>query len=117
MLNQSFLKKMEDNLLNQRQDLLSKIKQKVDIDIDGDETDEIQGKMLIELNAYLSTRDGSKILQINNALKRIDNSTYGLCQDCGENIPEKRLLINPHFLTCINCAEKRECEAKQKKRF
>lgn len=117
MLNKSFLKKMKDNLLYQKQDLLAKAKQKVDIDVDGDETDEIQGKMLIELNAHLSIRDGTKILQINDALNKIENSTYGLCQDCGENIPEKRLMINPHFLTCITCAEEREHEAKQRKRF
>lgn len=94
-----------------------KFEQPVDIDTSGDETDEIQGNMLLELVNQLSSRDNFKITRINDALQKIENNTYGLCEDCGENIPEKRLLANPHFLTCIFCAEDRELEDKQRKRF
>lgn len=117
MLGKKFLKKIKENLLVQRDELLGKSVQKPDIDTDGDETDEIQGNILIELHNQLSTRNNAKLMQIEDALKRIEDKSYGICQDCDEPIPEKRLLVNPYFLTCISCAEEREAENKHRKRF
>jgi DnaK suppressor protein len=73
--------------------------------------------MLIELNNQMNSRNSIKLAQIESAIKRIDDKTYGLCEDCGESIPEKRLLLNPYFQTCISCAEEREAEEKQRKRL
>jgi DnaK suppressor protein len=115
-MNKMFLKKIKENLLLQRKDLMIKSSQPIDVDTEGDETDEVQGKMLLELHQKLSSRDEFKVIQINDALQKIEDNTYGLCQDCGEQIPEKRLLSNPHFLTCVACAEDREIEQKQRKR-
>lgn len=95
---------------------MKQTKRDVDIDTDGDETDEIQAGILIDINNQLTTRNSEKLVQIAEALHRVDNKTYGLCLDCGEMIPEKRLLINPYFQTCISCAEEREAEVKQRKR-
>ncbi len=117
MLGKKFLKKIKENLLAQRDELLGKSVQKPDIDTDGDETDEIQGNILIDLHNQLSTRNNTKLMQIEDALKRIEDKSYGICQDCEEAIPEKRLLVNPYFLTCISCAEEREAESKQRKRL
>lgn len=117
MLSKQFLAEMKTTLIQQRQELNNKTRQKVDVDTDGDETDEIQGNMLLELTNQFNARDNAKLVQIEEALTKITNSTYGVCEDCDEDIPEKRLLINPHFLTCVFCAEEREVEAKQKKRF
>lgn len=119
MANKTFLKKMKEKLISERKALLEKstISQDIDlVDVDGDEVDEIQGKMLIELQKKLTQRKSNKLSQIDIALDKIDLKTYGLCEDCGEAIPEKRLLINPHFLICIGCAEDREIEEKQRKR-
>jgi DnaK suppressor protein len=95
---------------------VSRATQRPIIDTDGDETDEIQGNILIEMHNQLHTRDNIKVIQIDNAIKRIDEKKYGLCQECGEDIPEKRLSINPYFLICITCFEEREAEIKQRKR-
>jgi DnaK suppressor protein len=117
IMKKSFLKKAIKILLAEKQELLKQTTLDVDIDTEGDETDEIQGNMLIEMNNHLNIRNSAKLLQIEAALKRIDDNTYGLCLDCNESIPEKRLLSNPHFQTCISCAEERELEEKQRKRF
>lgn len=111
------MRKIKEQLLIQKKELANKTIRSngMDIvDVDGDETDEIQGNMLIELNNQLYTRNSSKLAQIDGALQRIEERTYGLCEDCGEDILEKRLLINPHFLTCISCAEERETETKKR---
>lgn len=117
MLNKVFLSKMKEQLLAQKKEILAQTQQERDIDMEGDETDAIQGNMLAEMNNRLTSRASSKLKQIDDALAKIDKKTYGLCQDCDEAIPEKRLLLNPHFLTCVSCAEERETEEKQRKRL
>lgn len=113
-----FLNRIKESLLQQKKEILAQSqRQERDIDMDGDETDAIQGNMLAEMNNRLGTRAVVKLKQIEDALLRIEKQTYGLCQDCGETIAEKRLLHNPHFLICISCAEDREAEEKQRKRL
>lgn len=120
MTSKVFIKKIKENLLNEKRELLTRAAREqnldVDIDLDGDETDEIQGKMLIELHNTLNGRSAAKIIAIDNALKRIDEKSYGHCEECGEEIPEKRLLANPHFQTCVGCAEDKEKEERQRRR-
>lgn len=116
-MNKTFLLKVKDLLLIEKQEVLKQTIRNIDIDTEGDETDEIQGKLLIELTAQLNIRNAAKLIQIETALKRIEDKSYGRCLDCDEFIPEKRLLNNPHFQTCISCAEERESEEIQRKRL
>jgi DnaK suppressor protein len=111
------LAQIKEKLLTMKSELLIKANKLPDIDTDGDETDEVQGNLLIEIANQLSSRDISKISLVNNALRKIEDSSYGLCEDCEEEILEKRLLANPCFKTCVLCAEAREAEEKQRKRF
>jgi len=46
------------------------------------------------------------IIQIDNALLRIENKTFGICTDCGVEINEERLNVVPYAAFCISCAEK-----------
>lgn len=117
MFSKSFLKRVKEQLLSERDELTGKVVKPADIDTDGDETDEVQGNLLIELENQLNSRNNQKINQINDALKRLSEKTYGLCQDCEEEIPEKRLSLNPYFVVCVSCAEEREAEIKQRKKF
>jgi DnaK suppressor protein len=115
-LKQTLIRKIKEQLLFQRKELTNKSVRQTDsdtIDMDGDETDEIQGNMLMELNNQLHTRNSTKLAQINGALQRIESKTYGICEECGEDIPDKRLMFNPYFLTCVACAEDREAELKR----
>jgi RNA polymerase-binding transcription factor len=104
------LKLMKEKLIAEKANLLQQAIQEVDVDMDGDETDEIQGKILLQLTNQLNTRNISKLSKIESALQRIEDNTYGLCLDCEEPIADKRLLSNPYFQTCIDCAEEREAE-------
>jgi len=103
-IKKSFLNKMKDLLLEERKNIFNLCESPVDsVDSHGDDTDEIQANMLVQLANKLNERNASRISKINDALKKINDNTYGLCEDCGDCIPEKRLTINPHFLTCISC--------------
>ncbi|MGE0883635.1 MAG: TraR/DksA family transcriptional regulator [Blastocatellales bacterium] len=44
--------------------------------------------------------------QIEKTLARIDEGVYGVCEECGEKIPVKRLEALPHATRCISCEEK-----------
>lgn len=45
-----------------------------------------------------------EISQINAALARIENGTFGTCTTCGEPVGDKRLATIPHAAQCIACA-------------
>ena len=56
----------------------------------------------------LARRREQLLHEISKALKRIDNSDYGYCEECSEAIAVKRLQINPVALYCIECSNKLE---------
>lgn len=45
---------------------------------------------------------------IDDALESLDEGTYGMCADCGEEISEKRLQALPFARLCVECQSKRE---------
>lgn len=53
----------------------------------------------------LQANEYEELRMIDKALKAIDDGTYGACQDCGNPIAEKRLLLYPNATRCITCQE------------
>ena len=53
-------------------------------------------------------RESKLIKKIKNALERMDNGTFGICESCGENISIKRLKARPVTTQCIECKTKEE---------
>jgi DnaK suppressor protein len=59
----------------------------------------------------IKDRERKLILKVKEALDRIDNGTFGICESCGRSISEKRLMARPVTTQCIDCKteeEKRE---------
>jgi len=52
--------------------------------------------------------DKQKWMAVNDALARIEKGTYGICQDCGEEIAFPRLEAFPTAELCVNCQRQRE---------
>lgn len=53
--------------------------------------------------------DNRRILQlIDEALKRVDDGSYGLCVECQQDVQKKRLEAVPWARHCIECQEKQE---------
>lgn len=46
------------------------------------------------------------LAQINEALRRINDGTYGSCEKCSASIPRERLEILPHARFCVPCQQK-----------
>ncbi|NVM20400.1 MAG: RNA polymerase-binding protein DksA [Desulfobacterales bacterium] len=61
-------------------------------------------------NFTLRIRDRERklIAKIREAIERIDNGTYGICESCGEEISIKRLKARPVTTQCIECKTKEE---------
>ena len=66
-------------------------------------------------NFELRIRDRERRLlnKIRDALDRIDNGEFGVCEECGEEIGEARLKVRPVTTLCINC--KMEEEVKERR--
>ena len=69
-----------------------------------------------ERNFELRIRDRERrlILKINEALARIEDGTFGVCEECGADISEERLKARPVTTLCIKCKETAEAEEKKK---
>lgn len=68
------------------------------------------GTETFERSKDLSLRENAlrQLDAIDRALERIDQGTYGICEECGSPIPEARLEAFPMATTCIRCQEARE---------
>ena len=67
-------------------------------------------------NFELRIRDRERKLakKLREALQRIDDGTFGICEVCGKDISEKRLMARPITTLCIGCKTKQEEQAKQR---
>jgi DnaK suppressor protein len=67
---------------------------------------------VVDLSEDISLRQLSahreNLQKIDEALRKADEGTYGICEDCGEEISEKRLKILPFAIYCTDCQENRE---------
>ena len=50
--------------------------------------------------------------QIEEALRRLDEGSYGRCVDCGRELPEERLEARPEAARCVECQAKAESHAR-----
>lgn len=78
-----------------------------------DETDLASSLIQQQLNCTIRDREYSKLRRIDAALDRIDEGTYGHCEDCDEEIGMKRLENQPWAELCITHAEEKEREESQ----
>jgi len=80
----------------------------------GDNYDIASSERDRELMYMLGDRERKKVKEIDNALLKIKEGTYGICDECGEPISKKRLKIIPYSNLCINCQSRAEEEEKKK---
>lgn len=62
------------------------------------------------LSLRLRERESGLVTKIEDALKRLDQGRFGICEACGGKISEKRLQHRPVTTRCIRCKEKQERE-------
>ncbi len=53
----------------------------------------------------LQLETAAALTQIRQALRQVEEGTYGICESCGEEIGAERLKVMPFATRCIHCAE------------
>ena len=121
-MRKAFLKKMREKLLEMRAQLLRNVQSDLH---EGREQTKDEGMDTYdiasdardrEISLILNDRDRDKALAIDDALARIDENTYGVCDSCESDIAEARLEALPFTRLCVSCQAEREKEAKSMKR-
>jgi DnaK suppressor protein len=112
------MKPIKDMLLKRREELIREIARRSKAtavsgvsDI-GDILDSVSEERTRELDMILTDREKQKLKQIEDALDRIEENTYGLCEECGVKIPRARLKVVPFAKYCVECKETIEREEK-----
>ena len=75
-----------------------------------------RASMESERNFELRIRDRERKLigKIKEALERIEDGSFGICDECGEDISEQRLKARPVTTLCIDCKKRQEKDEKVK---
>ena len=111
---------MFKGLLNQRiDDLLDEANKTVNDMTDDQENfpdPNDRASLESDRNFELRIRDRERklIRKMQEAIARIDNGTFGICERCGGPISEKRLIARPVTTLCIECKTKEEKLEKQR---
>ena len=74
----------------------------------GDLADQASGNNEVHIQLKLKQTDAKILQAIEEALRRIDEGTFGVCRDCGEPIADARLDAIPWTRVCISCKEKQK---------
>jgi DnaK suppressor protein len=112
------MKPIKDMLLKMREDLVrgiarrSKATAVSGVSDIGDILDSVSEERTRELDMILTDREKQKLKQIDDALERIEENTYGFCEECGVKIPRARLKVVPFAKYCVECKEAIEREEK-----
>jgi len=73
----------------------------------GDEMDVARASAAVDTHANLIDRAEGRLRLIDEALARVDNGTYGICADCGDEIGLERLKVLPFAVRCVDCESRR----------
>ena len=121
-MRKTFLKTARDTLLEMKKQLLKEIQQDLK---QGRESSKDEGMDTYdlaseerdrEINYLLSDRDRTKLHSIDQALGRIEEGTYGICESCEGEITPERLKAMPFTRLCVQCQSERETEARRNRR-
>ncbi len=61
-----------------------------------------------EVDLAFTDHERHELADIGAALQRLDNEDYGVCTDCGADIPLARLKVQPQALRCVGCESSQE---------
>jgi DnaK suppressor protein len=80
----------------------------------GDSIDITTAEQTDATDLLFQDRLKAMLQEIEGALRKLDDGTYGECEECGDPIVAKRLEIQPTARYCVECKEEIEQEAKRR---
>ena len=102
-----------------REDLLATLRSRTDAPDDeapaiaplahqGQSDDAPQSDMLSDIEQHLADHESALLHEIDIAIGKLESGGAGICEACGQDIPEDRLLATPTARLCIACQEQLE---------
>jgi len=116
-----FLKQAAEMLEDMKRQAMKEMQDHVKVETEGikdegrDTYDLASDERDREINLILNDREREKLLAIDEALQRIKEKTYGICESCEGEIQLGRLKILPFTRLCVRCQEENEKESKRQK--
>lgn len=111
-MNEEQLEFFRNLLLGQKQELIDSLKETSDHlqnqDREADENDRASLEEERWLELRIREREGKLISKIDSTIRRIEDGSYGYCDDTGEEIGLERLLIRPTATLSIEAKQRRE---------
>jgi len=113
-LDQKTIMRFKKILLKEREQIVGEVKQIVEsskemgqdgIQDIGDEAANIYNKQIL---LSLNENERLRLKEVDESLDRIENGTYGICEECGGPISLKRLEVRPVAKYCVPCLTKLE---------
>lgn len=109
------LVELKNKLIKRRKELLKRISEahkteKDVVEAESDDYDKASNAENREMIFAMSSREREELMAIDRSLKRINADKYGICEECGEKIPKKRLQILPFAKHCTECQAVLEAE-------
>jgi DnaK suppressor protein len=112
-LDDTRLAALKDVLLKRRTEILSAstgtrpLPESADVNSrQGDLADQASGNNEVHIALKLKQTDAKILQATEEALRRIEKGTYGICRDCGDPIAPARLEAIPWTRVCIECKQK-----------
>ena len=113
-MNKVQLKKFKTLLTEKRDEIVKKAKQTLEEDMALDAND-LPDEMDLASSEYLQSftfrlrgRDKVFLEKIEKALRKIEDGSFGICEECGEEIGVERLRVRPVTTLCIDCKKRLE---------
>jgi DnaK suppressor protein len=116
-----FLKQAAETLEETKKQLLKEMQGRVRGETEGikdegrDTYDLASDERDREINFILNDREREKLLAIDEALDRLKDKTYGICESCEGEIQLGRLKVLPFTRLCVRCQEENEKESKRQR--
>ena len=109
---------LRKSLLRKKESILKEVKEEIAkyisgenkqlVDTANDDGDWAQVDISEDLSLQRLSAHRKLMHNIDEALRKIAEGTYGICEECGEEISEKRLLVLPTASLCVDCQENKE---------
>lgn len=83
------------------------------ISLEGDEVDIVSTEKENQMDFRLKARNAVYLKKVRKSLQKIEDGTFGECEECGADIAHNRLMARPTADLCIHCKEVEEKEENQ----
>ncbi|MBI4481734.1 MAG: TraR/DksA family transcriptional regulator [Acidobacteria bacterium] len=105
------LRKYKEALMGKREEILTAGTRKAfrEEDMDsarkGDFGDQSSEDVAVYVNIHRKQNDAKLLRAVDEAILRIDRGNFGICTECGEELPAARLAAVPWTRVCVSCKE------------